>query len=158
MKLVAALAALFVAFVFQAQLADRVATAQWRPDLLLAVVILAALLIRSRALALVALAGGLLEGVLCGNYHAAFVISRVLAALVAVVVTEPLEINLAVAVGTAAVAAGAAQIVFLLLEPASDLRWWASVAVRQTALVSLLVALLYPIARRLAGTPAPDEL
>lgn len=158
MKVAAAFVALFAAFVLQGQFADRVASTQWRPDLILTVVIISALLLRSPSLGVIAFIGGFLEGVLCGRYYAAFTISRVLAALVAVTVAEPLEVNPAVAVGVAALSAAAAQVVFLLVEPSGNLAFWANTAARQVLLVSAMAAVLYPFARRLAGDPRPEEL
>ena len=94
MKVAAAFVTLFAAFVLQGQFADRVASTQWRPDLILTVVIISALLLRSPTLGIIALIGGFLEGVLCGRYYLAFTISRVLAALGFLVVLRQVEMVL----------------------------------------------------------------
>lgn len=144
MKAVLAILALFAAFVLQAQLSARVAPVMWRPDLVFAVVLTAALLLPGASLAVVAFIGGFLEGALLGHSMGAFIVSRLIAALVAQMIVEPLEINLPVAFGVATFAAGMANLVFLLIQPTTEILWWLNVSLRQSLLTGLLVTALMP--------------
>lgn len=157
MKLLITLAGLLPAFVLQAQFADRLFPAMYRPDLVLAVLLAAALFLPSRSLAAASLIAGVLEGVLCGKFMGAFIVSRVVASFVASATAEPLNLNVVVAFVISVLAAIAASVVFLLAEPTPEVVWWLNVAIRQALLTGLLVAAVYPLAALLLARYRVDE-
>ncbi|MEI6915565.1 MAG: hypothetical protein WCL39_10570 [Armatimonadota bacterium] len=159
MKLAVGLFALLIAFVLQGQFADRLApSADWRPDFLFAVVLLAALYLPGRSLPAIAFLGGMLEGVLLGMNFGGFIVSRLVAALVASLLVEPLQINTAVTFGVGVFAAAVGQLIFLLVQPTSEIVWWLNAAVRQSVLIGVLVTALAPLAAKICDSTLLDEV
>ncbi len=144
MKALTAFVVLLVAFVLQAQVGSRIAPPMYRPDLVFAVVLAGALLLSGKTLVFLAFTGGFLDSVLLGQSVGAFIVSRLIAALVAQTLIEPLEISLPVIFGVAVLASGVGNLVFLLVQPSTDLLWWLNVSLRQSLLTALLVSILTP--------------
>lgn len=155
MKYVVACLLLLPAMLLQGQLADRIAPPELRPSFLFATVLLASIFVPGKRLAFVSFLGGLLEGALCGMYLGAFIVSRTMASLVATVCMDALHLTLPVGIFVAFVAALAGNVVFLIIQPPSDVVWWIETSMKQSLLTAFLVALLYPVGRLVFGQRTP---
>ncbi|BCW98289.1 MAG: hypothetical protein KatS3mg024_1116 [Armatimonadota bacterium] len=147
---------LFAAFLLQAQVSGRIAGAENRPEFLLAFLLVLSVFSTGSPPVAAAFAVGLLEGVLCGLYTGAFIVSRIVAAVAASHVADRFNLSLPVVLLVSLIACATAHLTFLLVSSTADLGWWLRVTGRQILLTTLLAGVLYPFIARTARPSGPS--
>lgn len=151
MRLVVCLLCFIPAAVLQAQLSDRIAPPEFRPDFILAVALVYAMVSSDWTVTLAGFAAGVLESSLAGTALAAFIVSRVIASFAASSFVEPLNLNVPVGMAVAAASTAIAYFTYLLVQPTPEVLWWMGVALRQSLVTAVLAGLLVHLAARVFG-------